>query len=800
MRASQSRRSHASSSRHESDKEKMKLRLRSSKSKSSRAGSERGSQSRSRRKTVTSSSGKKRTSRASKTASKHENTAKAVAGETSSEENRNEPMGKAEYSEQSVGAFPMTPNLSSTSLSLRRRSTLTPGKAPVLGYMSSDNDEASGLYERHPAPINVFQFQSDWSEDEEDLNSPTKEERHNDLPAQYESATDSHVDDHAQYESAADSHVDEAVQYEPAADGHGDEGHHDMKHEDAMHAEANGREEAPVENYWSESGRSEMADTLPMDIHPRHTYLSHPLPDNDFAIDDNPTPMPGHFLNSTMFPLTNSLTQSTASSSPPSSSSNGNSDANSVSQASTAPTDLSTSPESFKSASAELPPTKRSEEPSEEPVQEHQDTSAAKLEAQMAAAQTHRRNSNKSRRRPSLRERPQTARRLSSAQVAVPPQQQQLYAEQQYAYPPFGAPPPNQAQGYYPAPAASPYPPPPMPQEGIAFMPPIPLQIAEQPHVRYSSPSSPERQHFALQHHTPVPPSLPAKRQHRRPDKPVGEGGVHKYRTFTTLQHRLLSSLQAEIEAAEAQLDALDAQVDGMDAHVSQLGSGALAQRKGELMWRRSQLVEHVAGKLGVYYNVRDDMEKRSQHRKGEMGSAGEEDVPEQVKKQLEMIEEMTRKVEEKQKELCMITGQGEQEISFMSPLQTVEEREKAQRSMAAVIAAVLLPLMTFPFIHNFGGRIVVAALVGIFCYANDALSTADVRDDKGTREGDADVKHEHDGEKVEKMERGKRRRMSRESSAPGVKPKVRRWEQYSALIGAGVWGATILVMAGAVR
>lgn len=663
---SQSRRSHPSSSRHESDKEKMKLRL-ASKSKSrgtTKTGSERESRS---RKSVLAA--KKRTLKVKKTGvSKHEK--KRVGNDnSSSEDDKNkaeEPKEKAAYSEASIGAFPVTPSVSSVSLSHRRRSTLKQEtKSDVFRYISSDNNQASDIYQHQPNRINVFAFQSDWSSDEDDLE---------DLPTQYESATDSYADD---------SQVDESAP-----------------------------EEVSHDNYLSESGGSEMADTLPMDIHPERSWLSHPVSPpsyTGFAIDDNPTPMPGHSLNAGTFPLTASPSHS----SPNSSFGTGNS--TSASQASTAPTEASLSPELAKPS-----PLRREEEvetpqetPTWKPVSEQQhnepppDATTAKVKAQVLAAERHRRN---------------RARRRSSI--------------------PCGGRHPDEA--YQAAHLSTPA-----------------LQISDAAYLFSTSiDSSPE---------------------------PKPATAVHKYRTFTSLQHRLLSSLQNEIAALENQLDNLDAQLSELNNHLASTGAGnsALVNSTSELHWWRSQLVEHIASKLKVFNTVREDMAKASQTENQE--EKREVEMPEAVKQQLRLIEEMTEKVALAQKTMLRLTGVEEEPVVVV-PKETREEKMRREKRLAIVLASVLVPLLIFPFIRNFGGRVVVALFVGAYCWSKARVNEVVVEGVVDGGEGEKDD--------VPDAERHKRKaRKMREQDED-----TKSWEEYTPVIGAGVWGVTMLLMAGIVR
>lgn len=195
--------------------------------------------------------------------------------------------------------------------------------------------------------------------------------------------------------------------------------------------------------------------------------------------------------------------------------------------------------------------------------------------------------------------------------------------------------------------------------------------------------------------------------------------------------------------------------------------------------------MEHIAGKLKIYNAVRDDMSKSQPHSPSE--EKKEPEMPEVVKAQLKMIEDMTEKVQEAQRTMLRLTGAEPEEVTVVVK-ETREEKMRREMRVAAVLASLLVPLLIFPFIRNFGGRVVVACFVGAFCWGK--MGWEEVVMEEGAH-GGKDGKSDED-----RHERMKRRHSRSEKHVAEDKT----WEAYTPVIGAGAWGLTMLLMAGIVR
>ena len=593
-------------------------------------------------------------------------------------------------------------------------------KVGEIGVMESDAEPIPSVEDEEPTSaglgisvlcdipqqqaVDVFQFQSDWSDDEDAKKAAQQPKitvessaQYEDHPAEYESATDGHeTDHHQQAEHAFDDH-------------HLEEVHTDTEHQPLVE---------------EDNSLSVIADE-PAPPHPPRSLAASVADETE----DVPTPIPQDFN----FSLPNRTVSSGSSfvSSSNTQFSEPHDDAE---------TERSTSPEtSFKSPSLIHPsPHAHDHDTPTQPGREEQELpqtpSAAKLAAQTLAAETRQR----------------TIRRRSSHHMRRPEMPHHYPSAPGMPYQnPWIAPLPN-SQALSPIPPYNP--------SGQAMVPHIPGYPPAQTPVQMS-PRTP----LDAQGHPPPLTGYAAlatalSPQAFTPQNPASAVFQPEqtlpplYRRFTSLNHRLLLHLQDELAELEEELAYLDGLDTAQRTHPSST-AGRLVIRPAsrreasltgsELEWRRGDVMGRISAKLHLYNDTLASFQK-TEH----LAKAKEEDVEvygEYLAAKRPLIEAESSFLDHREdlvslsarrlyahneEDLVMRTRSRPQRrltaTAHSDELQHIKHtiksahpshgsrQEHQQTLFLAALLSILVPIMVFHIIPTFTDRVTMAVIIGL--------------------------------------------------------------------------------------
>jgi hypothetical protein len=289
-------------------------------------------------------------------------------------------------------------------------------------------------------------------------------------------------------------------------------------------------------------------------------------------------------------------------------------------------------------------------------------------------------------------------------------------------------------------------------------------------HHQQQQPVTPHSQHAPhAHHHQPTGYSALSLKISSRPFPSESNETIRPlYRRFEHLNHRVLLHMQDELSELEAQLQALDdadcarrayGPLSGGLSGSGPSGSGpsregatgrpesrrqtaTFAARGDELSWRREELLRVVVWKVQVYNKALRELDKLVK----ELPPADDSDVDayrEFLKEGNHVVEQETRFLDEVGdlvvvggtarggeqrggKGRTALGGAGERHVHFASEDQDLSQRMRSRDGRVgpppppspyvlafAPAAATLLPIMVFPFITSFAGRVIVAGLLG---------------------------------------------------------------------------------------
>lgn len=590
------------------------------------------------------------------------------------------------------------------------------------GVIDGNAEPVTSVEDEEPAPagvgllcdipqqqaVDVFQFQSDWSDDEDTKKEPSQQpETHVDEPA--------HYDDHpAEYESATDGQETDYHQHEKH---HFDDHHLQEVHTDTEH-------QPSVEKDDSLS----IAADEPASPHPPRNLAASVADETE----DVPTPMPQDFNfsppNRTVSSGSSFVSSNTHFSEP-------HDDAE---------TERSTSPEtSFKSpslihASPHHLNHDTPKQPGREEAERPETPSVAKLAAQTLAAETRQR----------------TIRRRSSHHMRRPemPRHYPLAPGLPYQNP-WIAPHPT-AQAISPTP--------PYDQSGQAVAshipghPPAPMPMQMSPRIPLDAQGHPP----PLTGYAALATALsPASSISPNPASTVFQPGLTLpplYRRFTSLNHRLLLHLQDELAELEEELAYLDSLDTAQRTHPSS-APGRLVIRPAsrreaalsgtEFEWRKSDVMGRISAKLHLYNET-----LASFQRTGALARPREDDVEvygEYLAAKRPLIEAESSFIEHGEDLVSLAPAQRRLHRSPHGEDDAIRSRAQPQRRLTvtahsdehhmgskhttrashsahglrqqqeqtlwlSALISILLPILVFHVIPDFMGRMIVALLIGL--------------------------------------------------------------------------------------
>ena len=550
--------------------------------------------------------------------------------------------------------------------------------------------------------VDVFQFQSDWSDDE-DAKKGTAEQ------TEFTVESVAHFEDHpAEYESATDGHET----YNHQQEGHAFDDHHLQE----VHTDTENQPSVEDENSLAATTDEPAAPTEP------RRSLAASVADET---EDVPTPMPRDFNfsppNRTLSSGSSFVSSSNTHFSEP------HDDAE---------TERSTSPEtSFKSpspihASPQVHDTPT--QPGREEAERPETSSAAKLAAQTLAAEhrqrTIRRRSSHHMRRPEMQRHCPSAPELPYQNPWIPTQALSPIPH----YNPTG-------QGMQMSPHIPAYPPAPSPMQ---MSPRIPLDAHGHPppitgYASLASALSPSSQ-------TPANPAS-AIFQPEQTLPPL-------YRRFASLNHRLLLHLQDELSELEEELAYLDGLDTAQRTHASS-APGRLVIRPAsrreaaltgsELEWRRGDVMGRISAKLHLYNETLASFQKTEA-----LAKAKEEDIEqygeylatkrpliEAESNFIDHVEDLVslapkrlhshannesggtmRLTARPQRRLTATAHNTDEQVHIKHTIRKGHEirQQHEQTLWLSALISILLPILVFHIIPDFMGRMVVALLIGL--------------------------------------------------------------------------------------